>query len=376
MESQGLTAIRPLPLYPATGGSSQLIMEPEPVRESETWMYNENLSFYHHLGMLMPVALEAAAIDKVKLRAHCPLDNGQHDSIDAQQRLMWSECGPLDVLPIEIRQKILRYLDLKSLTRFRSVSYKTRAMTECLPEYDTLIHHGRGLVRASLSIGAAEWVSAADLCKALAEKRCIICSELAPFIYLLAAIRVCQRCVAVNERFHMKIPGHTVVDYGLTKSIVKRLPRILSLPGRYSMKNRRRSKRVWLVDPDAARQAGIQRYGSEELMQEMVSKHIADRADDYEDRMIRYDLGEFNIHTRPIRPIHFGYEDSHNKNPHRYMGVVYQHFYDRQVGLEEAGVSCKRCSDGLTHPGETKWRMDPARLYSLPEFIDHLGLPF
>ena len=323
--------------------------------------------------MIVPRRFEAAAISKRNLREQCPLDNGQHDSIDTQQRWMSSKPGPLEILPLEISQQIMRYLDLKSLTVLRSVSYKARALTESLVEYHTLIHHGRGLVRAALSIGAAKWVSAADLCKALAQKRCVICSEVAPFIYLLGAVRVCHRCVAANERFHMKIPGHTAVDYGLTRSMVKELPHILSVPGRYTTKLRRRSKRVWLVDPEAARQAGIERYGSEELMREKVSQQIADRADAYEDRMIRYDLDDLGIHSRPIRPPHFGYEDGHDKNPHRYMGVVYQHFYDRHVGLEEAAVCCKLCYEDVVHRLEICWRMTPSRLYTLIEFLDHLG---
>lgn len=104
------------------------------------------------------------------LQRHCPLDNGriqQRTVTEAKCTATPSNIGDLEALPIEIIHSIFNILDLQSLTNFRAISWRARALVDSFPPYNAIVQHSPDALRALLSTHMAIHFTAQDIFDAL-----------------------------------------------------------------------------------------------------------------------------------------------------------------------------------------------------------------
>jgi hypothetical protein len=96
-----------------------------------------------------PPPLYDLTIDTLFLDKHRPLDIGRHQSpatcnID-------DSMGSLGTLPTELISETLSLLDLQTLTDFRSICWRSRALVDGIQSYQILVHRCPVILRALLS---------------------------------------------------------------------------------------------------------------------------------------------------------------------------------------------------------------------------------
>lgn len=196
-------------------------------------------SSYRKQTGMRDITLGGAQLSKL-----LPLDNGRFiDAANPPRYLV----GQLDEkMPAEIFAKILEYLDIPSLTTFRSVNRRAMDVVDSLPTYSAIIENCPDVIRASLRTKADSF-SLNRLYATLTTADCTSCGRFGDHLYLADCVRVCYRCftrepqfLAVPEtsaeRFQPPPPGVTPMQFPcpLNKTQRRRVanaPSIISLPG-------------------------------------------------------------------------------------------------------------------------------------------------
>lgn len=266
------------------------------------------------------------------LRRHCPLDNGlfpRHAKANSTNSC--SNIGNLDAFPLEIIHLILGTLDLQSLTDFRVISWRARALVNSLQPYRKIAHYSPDALRALLSTQMAVHFTAKDIFNALCTQQCFGCGQFGPFLDLFTSHRQCITCVAYSDSLLSITASSAKTKFDLNPETLSSLPTLLSLPGRYTQSERACGRRLSLV-----------RMVS-------VAATMPIQNDDFSDS---------------LPPL-----DCHEQNPNRFMAIIRFPSLDIGTGKLDWGVSCQACRLGTRDKrrGYYNWNT----IYSTAGYIEH-----
>lgn len=187
------------------------------------------------------------------------------ESTILSQALMPSSIGPLDTLPTELLQMILNSLDFQSLSRFARVSHQAKAMVESLPSYHGMMTHASTALIALSQTKLITFHSAATMYAALLSDRCISCQKYAAFLFLPTCERCCHQCLCQERSLRIISLRMAGICFGLSPKELGQIPIMLSIPGRYTMRQEITTRRrVRLVSLKQAKELGIFFHGSQE----------------------------------------------------------------------------------------------------------------
>ena len=133
------------------------------------------------------------SIDLKELERSCPL--AKPSDIECSNLQCVHSLGQLDSLPLEIIQKILRLLDIHTLTLMQSLNHRSKLLVESLPEHREIVTHVPNALRALLSIELAPRFTLLQLCRELRAQKCFICGSFGAYLYLLQCRRCCLVCL-------------------------------------------------------------------------------------------------------------------------------------------------------------------------------------
>lgn len=250
-----------------------------------------------------------------------------------------SGIGTLEKLPLEIIFNILLCLDIDSLFQVRKVNAKARWVVNSLSEYARMVSHGLNLFCALLRTKHATKVTLREFDEALCTKSCFACGEFAGFMSILAWKRCCFHCFQEATETQVRPLAWVKRNVQMKKGELDMLTKMKTLPGKYSMAERERKRRVEVV-----------------LLEQATYIH--------EDLTHYRELAlEGNIYQQ--RDLIFNF-----------MGSCALPYYDKQTGRVEHGVSCAGCQvharrrfNGLMDQLSKYSARD--EVYARDEFLDH-----
>jgi len=183
-----------------------------------------------------------------------------------------STLGLIETLPPELYSEIFSYLDLQTLTDFRSVNRRAGLIVDSIPQYREVVTHFLKSLCAVVSTGLGTYLTLRVLHNALCSQTCVHCGDFGACVYLFTCSRVCFICLAVQEHCLPMTRMSAKEAYGLENRTIPTLPTLRTLPDSYSYVEKSCRKRVNRVDREAARQAGISIHGSSAAMEQYVSR--------------------------------------------------------------------------------------------------------
>jgi hypothetical protein len=289
----------------------------------------------------------------------CPLDNGQqHDTPR-------STLGALDKLPLELLNIVLVQLGIGSLTDFRRVNRQARRVIDSIPQYREIIQHAPATIRGILSIETGDWISCQNLYAKLCTAECDGCGDFGGYLYLITCRRVCFLCFTEKTAYLPLLRTDAMRKFGLRREHVANLPRMKSIPGRYSPREIKCSTRLTLIDHDAARQAGIRLHGSVSAMEHHTAELASEKLEKYQRRASGHEARQSQRTRRPKLEDDF---DGFSSNPKRFMGIVRAPLIDTRLGTVEWGVHCIACKSHH-YDKPLHWR----RMFTTDSFKDHVS---
>ncbi|PVI01100.1 hypothetical protein DM02DRAFT_591635 [Periconia macrospinosa] len=230
------------------------------------------------------------------------------------------DLGALDALPLEILQELLSFLDLRTLVDFLRVNRRALQVVESIPQYEAITTHARDALRAILSIETGQWISCNTLYEKLCTAECEECGDFAGYLYILTCKRVCFLCLSENRKYLPLLRSHADRKFGLPSQILRTLPCMKSVPGRYSPGLKKCHNRLVLVDYDSAYHEGVMLYGSASAMEKHVSNVSAQKLEEFNKRVTEEKArGSHALLRRPKTSDAF---DRKSENPLRFMAIV------------------------------------------------------
>lgn len=174
--------------------------------------------------------------------------------------------GNLSALPVEILHLILEHSDLQSLSTWRCVNRYWLSVVESLPAYKFIQEYASKAFRGSLLIKSASFITCSHFYNTILRSICEICGAMAPYIYLVTCMRVCEMCVeGCIDLFPLPV-YHATCLFGLGKTAMHSLPHMMPWQGLDENK-RRETRNDLLVDYRSALNAGLRRHGSRQAME-------------------------------------------------------------------------------------------------------------
>ena len=302
-------------------------------------------------------------IDDNGLSQDLPLDHG------------WQLCpraslGDSDRLPDEILCRIFVQLDLQSLTDFRRVNQRAMQVVDSIPEYATIVKHAVDTLRALLAVEAASGASCQELYDLLCVYyRCSTCNRFGDHLYLMTLKRVCSYCFNRKPAFLPLRPHEARIYYDLTPEQLSSVPHIRTIPGCYTGRMKKCSRRQTLYDRTAASHASVTIQGSEEDMHTTV-KNIQDA------QLTRY-LNRLNVWQehgelgrRPRRPqLTFEWGSNPIPEQERFMGVVHFPYLNMITKNLERGFRCRKCENKREPPPTSLLDRETFNMWTLKEHM-------
>lgn len=314
-----------------------------------------------HLGALTYPSpnLKDFTLDDNILERNLPLDNGRH-SLEPK-----SDLGKLQALPPELMHGILMQLDLRSLTNFRRVNQLAMLVIDSIPQYQSIIKHSLDSLRSILAIEVGSHISCRRLFETLTKATCENCHDFAGYIYLPACSRVCFLCLSEDIKYLPLQAMEVKCRLGLPYNAIAGLPRLKSIPGRYSPNEKLRRSRLTLYDYASALRAAEAHHGSIAAMQHSVDIASSNRLEAYQKKVLDKSRKEVGSSVR--RPPYIASRGALVLDPRRFMAVVRAPCLDVSSGTKEWGFHCSGCRrDYRSRPFH--WR----RKYSPSTFLDHV----
>ncbi|EXJ81383.1 hypothetical protein A1O3_07674 [Capronia epimyces CBS 606.96] len=300
-----------------------------------------------------------------------PSDNLGHLELDKLVRLSYHrlckepkhDLGVLD-LPVETLNMIMGHLDLRSLMSLQRVNRRAFHMVNAMPELGAIMEYSPNALRAIFAIKTGRFITCRMLFAKLCSYQCETCSEFAGYLYVLTCKRVCYHCFTSLPKYLPVLRSDARERIGLPADIIKQIPQMKSVPGRYTALHRRRPRRT-LMDATAVREAGIALHGNARAVECYSKKVAAEKLEAYRvsRRKLEPDLVDHNID----REYSFNLpRDEYYFNPRRFMAIVSVPFIDIQDRRAHWGFHCLAC---LT---DVKGIKSSDRQYIASLFRDHL----
>jgi hypothetical protein len=304
--------------------------------------------------------LTRMTIQPQSLQRHCPLDNGRlwpRTVLDAKYTASLSNIGDLEALPLEIIHSTFIMLDLQSLTDFRAISWRARALVDSFAPYSAIVQHAPDALRALLSTHMAVHFTAQDIFEALCTQACFGCGQFGPFLDMFTSHRYCITCVIYSDNLLSITASSARREFGLKPKTMRKLPTLLSIPGQYTEGERTYRKRISLVRMLSAAAA--------RSMQEEESDSLRRRPGP---------LGRPLPQSPQLPPPLMSHQslqqfDKQGQNPYRFMTMIRFPSLDRLTGNIDWGVSWQACRLGPRDEGRGYYNWNT--VYSTAGYMEH-----
>jgi len=139
---------------------------------------------------------------------------------------------------------------MTTLTTFRRVNQRAMHLVNSLPPYQRLWTYCPNILRAVVSINAASF-SCETLFQTLMREKCESCHLFGCYLYLITCKRVCYPRFTTRKEYFPISLALAVRETKLQKKALEHLPRVLSLPARYTARAKLSRHRVTLIDRQA-----------------------------------------------------------------------------------------------------------------------------
>ena len=298
-------------------------------------------------------------LDQNDLAYRCPLDNGRHTTNPE------ADLGELALLPPELLHRLLRQLDIQSLTDLRRVNQQAMILVDSVPEYRVIVTHAPNALRGMLCLGSARSNSCYDLYQKLCTAECDTCGDFGGYLYLITCRRVCFTCLSDEVSYLPLRKADVIRDCGIESKHLGSIPHVRSRPGRYSPNSKIYRKSVTLYDRDASYRAAISIYGTEGNVKGAIARKIDERFNDFHAKQSTYESGG-RLGRKPRRPRTEEVWDATSGNPHRFLAVVGAPHYDVHTRRATDGFYCRGCRDEHVGP-DLHWR----RRFTIETFERH-----
>ena len=176
--------------------------------------------------------------------------------------------GKLDAFPMEILQRALSEVDVRTLYNSRRVNRRALHAVHAIPNFSWVVAAAPDVLRAIIGTKFKNGPSLNVLYDTIRSPKCSSCDDFGPLIYLLTCARVCLRCLGSTMIMDPRKPLYTPVPYddlcrdmGLSASTKATLPRLFALPGVYGELQRAKIASLWLVDYGTALREGGTTFG-------------------------------------------------------------------------------------------------------------------
>jgi hypothetical protein len=276
--------------------------------------------------------------------------------------------GSLDILPLELFQRILSQLDLRTLTDFRRINKLALQFVASIPQYKAISTHANDALRGVLSIETGLWITCETLYAILCTPQCEQCGDFGGYLYILTCKRVCFLCFTQEQTYLPLRYSHAIQKFGLNRQILDTLPQMRSIPGTYSPNQKKCRYRFTLVDYDCARHAGIALHGSVTAMDKHVSDIAGQKLWRYGERLSQRSTGPSASTTR--RPRTESPFDGESGNPLRFMAIVRTPCLNRISKDVEQGSYCIGCE--RSYDSYRNRLMHFRRKFNIDLFNEHL----
>ena len=278
--------------------------------------------------------------------------------------------GSLEGLPLELLHMIFVELDLLTLSSIARTCSRGVAVVQSLPEHRELMRYASSALAALGSTRLLRYHSAWGLHQALHSSVCWSCTGFGPFLHLPTCLRCCYRCLHKNQALWVVTPPQARDAFALLPKSLKRLPTMMSLPGKYHVGYPiSRSRRCRLVSVMAAKRLALDEGStSTSLVQGLEAKRNAGLSlEEY--YTLRW-LQDASLEPPTERPL---WATSKANVPNdRYCGMASVAFPSILDGQLERGLWCLGC-DKLYH----EWSPSmPAALASQLVALSTLGMCF
>jgi len=154
--------------------------------------------------------------------------------------------------------------------------------------------------------------------------------------------------------------------FGISRRTLATLPQMQSIPGWYSTKDRKRNKRLRLVDFDSVYQAGISFHGSAIAMEQYIENCKEKRQDKILESVMQMFLHGNDVRPRVIPSLEP--RDGGMDNSLRFMAIVRLPAFIRSTRSLESGRYCIGCVNTYYTSGSRSWQ----RKFTRASFDAHL----
>jgi hypothetical protein len=184
--------------------------------------------------------------------------------------------GELDKLPLELINEICLILDMASLFRLRQVNVRARHVVNALHEYRVITADALNPFCALFRTRLASRVTLLGFYSLLCTQSCSLCDhEYGDNVFLLEWFRCCSFCIRRGAP-RVATPAGVKRTLPSSKEILRKLPRMRTLPGIYTMDERSRSSRMTIVSIRAAFSAScVERICKQGLPNDVLPKKMS-----------------------------------------------------------------------------------------------------
>ena len=250
--------------------------------------------------------------------------------------------GRLDTLPLEILNMILLHLDLRSCASLQQTNRRGYDIIHEMPQLKAIIQHCPDTLRGIFSTEIAPFIELQQLLDKLTSPACESCNDFAGYLYLLTCSRVCYRCFTQLPNYLPVLRSQACRQFRFSRTGLKSLPHLKSVPGRYTGMRRSCRKRLTLMNAQTTQQnstiiqgdAASTTLSHDTLPPEQRSvTHTQRSAQRAAEEGSRYSEARY---TRAA-------PDALEHNHLRFMAIVEVPYLDLQNGRADWGFCCYAC---------------------------------
>ncbi|KAF2105915.1 hypothetical protein BDV96DRAFT_591781 [Lophiotrema nucula] len=142
------------------------------------------------------------------------------------------DLGAFDRLPVELQQRIIADLDVRTLLDFRRVNISARCVVDSTLVFLKVVENAPDALRMAIAIRTHHTFSIKQLCQKLCQRTCDNCQRLCQFIDMFLLARCCLHieCQQGERLVHQVGLDHS---YQVPPAKYSSIPHCIGIPGRY-----------------------------------------------------------------------------------------------------------------------------------------------
>jgi len=259
--------------------------------------------------------------------------------------------GDLDLLPLELINKVLRRSDLRTVSTLRLLNRRARAVVDSSFPYKLILLHAPQVVAALEKTGVASHFSVDDVFRALSTPSCGVCGKFGTYLWIPECTRCCFLCVREAPELMPMSERDARDTFGITKSGLRGVPIMVTSPGLYTTQQRPYRRKRHFLSRERARQAALDIHGGT-----VASRLIA---------------------AQDPTTVAQGRSDRTKNDPTRFMTVVPLPYFDPTSRITHVGLSCQGCRFGFKRLRSQSSLPPPTpidqrdQIYTMEDIFDH-----